>query len=713
MAYIQSFAQSEIDRIISQLKEQDLRVLHITIRDMVDRNFLKKFESQEKKQDSLAFVILNKVVEKTTHFSPSKKIAVYSLIGFLLANKKKILEGYKYMNKALSNLPSKKPEIANYCLQNCSRMFSNMGRLDSAIFYAERELDFATQTKNDSLIILSLQDVARLCYDIKNYSKAAYYLKILLNQTKNDINSQKDISNTLGLCYRKQSKMDSARYYFKKSLEHSIQLKKNAWIGITNGNIGYTYFLEKNYDKALEGLMIDLEYSRKAKNLASAANCLITITKIYLEKNDMNKVDFYYDTLASFISRASDKLALKDFFKLSSDFFEKKNNFEKSLYFLKRYNTFSDSLQALENIERATFISEQYAFDRQVTQIQNLEKEKNKQEEVNRMNRSLLFLFSGLMVLGALFVILLYRNNLFKQKTNQLLSNQKKEIEQKNAELAEALILLNDSNEAVVEKNEQLNRVNEELKVNNEKIAEQADRLHVLNETKDKLFSIIGHDMRSPINSLKGLLALVADHNISPDDFKMLSVKLQSNVEYVHFTLTNLLEWANSQMEGIKFNAQRIDLKNLANETILLLSEISKNKNIELQNLLANDALAFADKDQINLIIRNLMSNAIKFTAEGGKISISSKPFDEKFFEICVEDSGVGMSKEAQSKLFNPQTHSSTQGTQNEKGTGLGLMLCKDFVEKNGGKIWIESELGKGSRFYFTLPKNAHIEDAK
>lgn len=251
--------------------------------------------------------------------------------------------------------------------------------------------------------------------------------------------------------------------------------------------------------------------------------------------------------------------------------------------------------------------------------------------------------------------------------------------------------------------NEELKQSNEELNTSNEKISQASKDLEHLNATKDKLFAIIGHDLRSPIHSLKGLMSLVDNEDINQQDFLMLSGKLKNSVEYIHFTLDNLLQWANNQMQGIQNHPENIHIYNIAKENCDLLGEIALKKQIKINNEIDNEIMVWADTNQVSLIFRNLISNAIKFTNMGGTVQLIATQ-QKDFYQMSVIDTGIGMSQNVLEKLFNPLMQVKMFGTQNEKGTGLGLILCKDFVEKNGGEIWAESQEGKGSKFHFTLP---------
>jgi signal transduction histidine kinase len=248
-----------------------------------------------------------------------------------------------------------------------------------------------------------------------------------------------------------------------------------------------------------------------------------------------------------------------------------------------------------------------------------------------------------------------------------------------------------------------------ELIAAKEKAEESEIQLGELNATKDKFFSIIAHDLKSPFNSMLGFSEILNENFDEYDtqkQKKFISLIYQE-LQGTYKLLENLLYWSRSQRGTIDFKPKKLNLYLLVSETTELLIQLAKNKSINLINQIPKNINVEADRDMLLTIIRNLISNAIKFTPKGGEISMkATQTKDDKFVQILVTDNGVGISKETQSKLFDIGENTSTKGTENESGTGLGLILCKEFVEKHGGKIWVESELGKGSNFKFTLPLN-------
>ena len=226
-----------------------------------------------------------------------------------------------------------------------------------------------------------------------------------------------------------------------------------------------------------------------------------------------------------------------------------------------------------------------------------------------------------------------------------------------------------------------------------------------LNAQKDKFFSIIAHDLLNPFNSIVGFSELLMDR-INEKDYKEIDEYakiINQSSKQVKDLLMNLLEWSRTQIGRMQFKPENFELVNLIGENIMLFDVIAGQKAITINKVSPHEITVFADKPMISTVLRNLISNAIKFTRKGGKINISAEKRATEIL-VSVSDNGIGITPERLEKLFRIDENNSTSGTNNEKGTGLGLILCKEFVENHGGKIWVESEEGKGSAFYFTLP---------
>jgi signal transduction histidine kinase len=233
----------------------------------------------------------------------------------------------------------------------------------------------------------------------------------------------------------------------------------------------------------------------------------------------------------------------------------------------------------------------------------------------------------------------------------------------------------------------------------------QNKELVKLDAEKDKFFSIIAHDLRSPFNSFLGLTQIMAEElpSLTMAEIQEIAVKMSKSATNLYRLLENLLEWSQIKNGTFSFNPEVIQLCSIVDECIEMMNVSAKNKNIEIANNIAVEIKVFADRNMLQTIIRNLVSNALKFTTNGGKVNFSAKTSSKKNLEISIQDSGIGMSHELIANLFRIDLKTNRLGTENEPSSGLGLLLCKEFIEKQGGKIWVESEVGKGSTFSFSI----------
>jgi len=259
----------------------------------------------------------------------------------------------------------------------------------------------------------------------------------------------------------------------------------------------------------------------------------------------------------------------------------------------------------------------------------------------------------------------------------------------------------------ILKKNNELNQMNQEIKKQKEEIVEKAGQLNDLNSFKNRLFSIISHDLKAPMYALRNLFQDINRYELSAAQINKFVPDVVKDLNYTTGLMENLLQWAKSQMQADTINPQAIDISILIGETTQLLHLQAEAKKISIGTCVKESLTAHADKDMINLILRNLLSNAIKFTPVGGSVSLSAQE-TPSFIEIFVKDTGTGISPEALEKIRENNYYTS-KGTANESGTGLGLMLCREFLAKNGGQLYIESREGSGSTFSFTLPKTNQL----
>lgn len=323
------------------------------------------------------------------------------------------------------------------------------------------------------------------------------------------------------------------------------------------------------------------------------------------------------------------------------------------------------------------------------------------------------FLIGSLIELSVFSLALGYRIKLLQEEKfvyqNKILSQEismKQNLETKVGERTEELIKIS----------EELDTTNKELRVQIKEKDKAFDalkksdiELQESNNSKDKFFSIIAHDLKSPFNSILGFMGILKNQYSEygeEEKIKMIDMVYKS-AHRTYSLLENLLIWSRTQTNNVKYFPQKIDVITILNENIQLSENFAKNKNIKLNLNIEKPLEIYGDVEMTNVILRNLISNAIKFTNKGGVVTISADYYgqnSENKIKISVKDTGVGINKENIERLFLISHNISTPGTNNEKGTGLGLILCKEFVKIHQGKIWVESEVGKGSVFHFTLP---------
>ncbi len=254
-------------------------------------------------------------------------------------------------------------------------------------------------------------------------------------------------------------------------------------------------------------------------------------------------------------------------------------------------------------------------------------------------------------------------------------------------------------------------KLEEEKLIALESLKKSEENLQRINAEKDKFFSIIAHDLRGPLSGFMGLTQIMAEElpNLKTSDIQEMALSMMNSSETLYRLLENLLHWARIQQGTFPFNPEVIPLLPCVSESINLMLGLSKNKGIEIVNTIPEKLTVYADINILQTILRNLISNAIKFTPIGGKVSLSAKENRDNKVEITIKDTGIGMSQTIIGNLFRLDVQTNREGTKGEPSTGLGLILCKEFVEIHGGSIWVESEVEKGSEFTFTIPGSSEF----
>lgn len=445
------------------------------------------------------------------------------------------------------------------------------------------------------------------------------------------------------------------------ALRRTIKDKQKEAESLTS--IGLLYRHMKNSERSLANHAAALSLCQETKDITGTAASYNHIALLYYESKNLPRAIANLELALSAANEANatfEKMRSFEYLYLCN---KQLGDFNAALHYKEEHEGMVDLLQR-EKDERALAekesIYELSKLENSIQQLEAVRKQREVEIATQKKVRNILFVILVLSVIILVLILFMYFQ---KRRSNVLLTVKNSTIENQNLQLQE------------------------------------------LNATKDKFFSIISHDVKGPLNSLSSFAGLLINHvdKLSTDDIQMLARDLDKSLKNLFALLENLLEWSRSQTGNIEFSPTPFDMTQVLSETSALLATQAAVKNIHLTQKNSTPVLVNAHRNSITTVIRNLLSNAIKFTPEGGSVILEMK-VEPKKVVISITDTGVGMSKNVLDKIFRIDTKHSTKGTADEKGTGLGLILCKDFVEKNGGTIGVTSEENKGSTFYFSVP---------
>ncbi len=604
-------------------------------------------------------------ISKKIYYKPGI-FAATKILAYLYLQKEDILVSLGYYQKLLQTMKSIDDQQAvSDALYDIGSFYFQLGNYKIALEYLQQSLKIREPLKNNHDVVVTLTKIATVYARENKYNIAVgYYRKALsLLQSNEDIKQTGRILISMGNIYITEKKYTTALLYLKRALEKFDQINDTESKIFAEERIGMVYTFLFNFKAAEKYLLNSLKESSFLKDSEEIAQANNLLANTYVKSGDINKANEFAKKGLKIGKDFKNKVIQRDAIKILSAAYAKKNNFKKAYELQAQANELSDSITIENSARRLTGIQSSYEGERQnlIIQLQNA--------ELNREKQIIYFIFGGfaISVFLSLFLFKLYRD---KHKINELLKTQKESLTKQQE-------IINKKNNALAESN----------------------------AVKDKLFTIIAHDLRNPFWTLKGLLELLHSKDLSEEDFKELIKRLGKRIESMEVMLENLLNWASSQKDGGSCSPEVINLYNLTDEIFEFVKRSADEKHIQLINNIDHIDKAYADVDMIRLVIRNLVTNAVKFTNTNGKIEINSNTKDGKI-EISVCDNGIGIPGENLNDLFNLGSNYSTNGTAGEKGSGLGLGLCKEFVEKNGGKIWVNSKPGSGSQFTFSLERN-------
>ena len=589
-------------------------------------------------------------------------------------------------------------------------IFSNQNDGNSAVTYFEKALN-SFKTLKDTIGVAKVNSKLGVIEIERGNFKKGLQNSLSAISVFEEEDLKDDLSrayNNLATAYLNTGKLDKSLQYSKKALSIREDLGDSEGIKYSLKNLGELYALKNDYRLSIANYerMFTLLDNSKDQNLRGEA--MTSIGKSYLALNDLKKAPEYLREGLTYSRRQNNELgvlkslnAFADLntrnrrVKLAKTQLNEANRLAKKLdndeellynlklntelstirkfhqdafYWQKQYYSLKEKLDK-EKLDALALQLDNYQASNSNTEVTpSLENNKNlpeankkKLSNSEKQNTLLIYgLIAGLVFVTALLIFSYLRSSK-DTKTTKELSTENKSLAQKNAQLEE------------------------------------------VNQVKDKLFSIVSHDLKDSISSIKAFLDLLKDDGITKEEFNNLIPELSENANNASSLLFNLLNWSKSQMQNLQPKPELFNIQEVFQIKISLIEKKVNDKGIILIDESRRE-FVYADRSMLEIVIQNLITNAVKFTGKGDVITVSNQDYNGKVL-ICVEDTGIGISEDNQKKLFNAKKNFTTIGTGNEKGTGLGLTICKDLVELNNGRIWVESTPNIGSKFFIELPK--------
>ncbi len=662
-------------------------------------------------------LILNKIAASYDQIDPDKRLS-YSLEALKLGKEFKI------------------DSIIARATLNIALGYYYKSKTDSTIKYFELALELYQELKDTARIAACLNNLGIMYSSIGNTDKSVnYYLhSYTISEARKDSFAMSKVLNNIGTILSESNKIDLAIEYFQKTLNIRLKTNDTMNLPLSYNNLGWVYFMKaisfsnKEFNKFymflrvldkskltdsslkylnlsfkslktsaelhkrfnnkvdIEIVMISLAFVQYCFNNIPESIRLLENAKIVLHNNQrLDDAAKAYINLGTIYSKQKDyhnaienllagiKITEENNYILYSvvgysellNIYKSTGDFEKALFYSEKLTESKDSLYTTENIESVNKLEILYNIQKKETELKLAEEREN-----SLQNQNIIYIITIFFL--AVIIIGFYLRYKYKNKVSKLLKT----------------------------KNDELTSLNSELECSRLKLKEA-------NDSKDKFFSIISHDLKNPIGSFKNLTELLSDsyENMEKNEqIEFIEILKQSSYRIFNL-LEDLLAWSRTQTNKLEIFIVESNLYSLS---LIVLEHIymnALNKKIQINNLIKKDIMCSIDENMIITVFRNLISNAIKFTNEGGVINInSSENIERNEVVISIEDNGIGMPEEILAKLFRIDTVIKQKGTNDETGTGLGLILCKEFVEINKGRIWVEGKESIGSTFYFTIP---------
>lgn len=539
--------------------------------------------------------------------------------------------------------------------QNMADAYMNMGLAAEAFKNYNKAIRYGEAANDSVFMATSLNNVGLAHHREEQFEEAAYYLERSLDISRaigfrpGQLRATLNLGNTRS----SQEKFKESEGLYREALRLSEEVRPNVPPVQIQYNLGELYYRMEQYGEAESNFRESLENSRQGEIPQGIYYNSTGLGNVAESRGNTTEAINRFNQALDMAQKLENPSFLQETHQHLYELYKEQGDFETALGHLESFKTIADSLKTRERERMLAEYETKLKVQRQQQQNEALQSQSQRQQSQLQFQSWLIAGGVVVLLIIAVFAGLLYRANREKKKINQQLEQQKAELEE-------------------------------------------------VNKVKNKLFGIVAHDLRSPLSSLISMLDLFRDHTLSEQDVREMTAELELALQQNVNVMENLLVWADQQMSGISMDVKSLNARRVAQEMLEAHAFSAEYKNIAIENRLEPGTRVLADYEMLKLVMRNLISNAIKFSEDGDRIVLDTKSQNgEVIFEIS--DTGIGIPEEQQDQIFSAYTQS-RKGTRNERGSGMGLSLCKEFIKRQGGDIYFESEVGEGTSFYFTLP---------
>tara|TARA_R110002012_G_scaffold286251_2_gene477724 strand:+ start:43804 stop:45765 length:1962 start_codon:yes stop_codon:yes gene_type:complete len=557
--------------------------------------------------------------------------------------------------------------------ENLGWIYYRRGKWQKSFDYSKSAYVLSMEANNLEQAAKVMNSMGALYYEQQSYSQAIEQFKnaYAISMKTGDLYTMIRSLNNVAFNFLAKNELDSSKYYALKAIETNVNAGSPYLLSFSNRVLG-DIFLQRNQLDSAEIIYLKALENGRIQNLTTfQASVLHRLGKTYLLNG---KLENAKSILLEGIELSSNNNLLDELaksHKYLADYYRINGDYQKAFEEQSKFVVLNDSLVNQASKDRLALMQGMFQDDLDQSELDLLVAQNEHQQTRLEMNRRVMVLIgvASLLILGLLIWLFLLNRNI--KKYNRHLVSQKKQIFKQNEDL-----------EA------------------------KSSQLQEINQTKNKLFSIVGHDLRGPVGQVKSLVDLLISGQLEKDEFEDLVQNLKKDVDSVYFTLNNTLKWSMAQMEGFKLNKVNFNLADLVGANVRLIKPKLKEKSLDIEYSSYYDDLdIFADRDLIEVVIRNILNNAVKFSKPGDVIMLSAD-LENDMVVFCIEDQGIGMSEIQINELLTEDyvITNSKLGTNREKGSGLGLQICKEFTRMNGGELLIRSEEGQGTKVCIKVP---------